>query len=219
VLQPRLEAGRLLEQGVLADMRGEPSAESLDGALKKLKQSRSNMDVFETRIKELRRIYNNNRVIPEYEIALRRILKNHGPLERVALSDVRYSNIARGTAKPEIRKPIGSNMDEILAHIQADLSVVRTQLDQTIDAFETVLPMADQGGFAAMVLSGRAPFPEKIMQSADLIMVYAQFYNRACQATIAADMQTYPKGLEWLKKPSKNWQELERKGKSGANTQ
>jgi hypothetical protein len=74
-----------------------------------------------------------------------------------------------------------------------------------MDAFREVLPVAEKGGFAAMVLSGRAPLPEKIMHSANLMMVYVQFYNRACQATIAADMQVYPKGLEWLKQPSKTW--------------
>jgi hypothetical protein len=38
-----------------------------------------------------------------------------------------------------------------------------------------------------------------------MTLTFAQFFNRACAATIAADMQAYPKGLDWLKKPVKEW--------------
>jgi hypothetical protein len=41
------------------------------------------------------------------------------------------------------------------------------------------------------------------MHSIDQTMVYVHSVDRACQASIAADMQVYPKGLEWL--PKANW--------------
>jgi len=34
-------------------------------------------------------------------------------------------------------------------------------------------------------------------------MVYVQSFNRSCMTSIAADMQVYPKGFEWL--PKVNW--------------
>jgi hypothetical protein len=205
VLRSRFEAGRRLERGVLADMKGEPSSEILGDSLEKLQESRAAMDKLSARFEQLRDINRKNRVIPEYEAALGRILRNHPAVERVSLRDARFANVARGSLRESNKKPIGSNLDQILGNIIEDLTILKTQLDQTIEAFRQVLPVAKQGGFAAMVLSGRAALPEKVLQSADMALVYAQFYNRACMTTIAADMQVYPKGLEWLKKPVKGW--------------
>jgi len=204
-MRTRLEAGRKLERGVLADMKGESSSKLLRESLELLRESRAAMDKLTEQFQKLRQINRDNRVIPEYEAALRRILRNHPPVERVSLRDARFANVARGTLREGNKKPVGSNLDEILGNIIQDLEIVKTQLDQTINAFRQVLPVAEQGGFAAMVLSGRAALPEKVLQSADMILVFAQFYNRACMTTIAADMQVYPKGLEWLKKPVKGW--------------
>ena len=107
----------------------------------------------------------------------------------------------------EAKKPVGSSYDELLANVQADLLVLEKEYDQLIEAFESVLPGAQKGGFAAIVLSGRAPLPEKIMHSGDQTFVFVHSVDRACQATIAADMIVYPKGLEWL--PKANWKGTE----------
>jgi hypothetical protein len=88
-----------------------------------------------------------------------------------------------------------------LDNLQSDLKILQAVTDRTIEAFGTVLPMARRGGFASIVLSGRAPLPERVMHSVDQTMVYVQFHNRACMTAIAADMQVYPKGLEWIRKP------------------
>lgn len=204
MLHERLEAGRLLEHSVLLDMKGESSAETLKQALSKLEQSRADMDELSKRVDELKAINDGNEPLPEYVVALKRILKDHPPVERVSLTDARFSNVARGKRRDN-KNPLGNNMGEILTDIQKDLSTLKVQLDQTIEAFRSVLPVAEKGGFAVMMLSGRAPLPEKIMQSANMMLVFTQFYDRSCQATIAADMQVYPKGLEWLKPPSKTW--------------
>ena len=204
VVQHRFEAGRSLENGVLADMKGEPSASTLHEALKQLEASRAAMDALAAKLRRLREIEQKNPLIPEYTAALERILKDRPPIERVSLVDSRFANVARG--KKQHQASIGSNLDEILRNLDEDLSILKEQSDQTIQSFRDVLPTAEQGGFAAMVLSGRAPLPDKILQSADLTLTFAQFFNRACAATIAADMETYPKGLEWLKKPVKGWQ-------------
>ncbi len=186
-------------------MKGETSENLLGDSLNKLQESRAAMDKLSAKFEELREINRKHKVIPEYQAALARILRNHPPIERVSLRDARFANVARGSLRESTRRPIGSNLDQILGNIIEDLTILKTQLDQTIVAFREVLPLAKQGGFAAMVLSGRAPLPEKVLQSADMALVFAQFYNRACMTTIAADMQVYPKGLEWLKKPVKGW--------------
>ena len=90
---------------------------------------------------------------------------------------------------------------QLLENLQGDLKILQVQTDRTIEAFENILPVARNGGFAAIVLSGRAPLPERVMHSVDQVMVYVQFHNRACMTAIAADMQVYPKGLEWIPKP------------------
>jgi hypothetical protein len=206
VVKDRFEAGQRLERGVLADMKGESSAAVLREALQQLQESRAKMDTLSTKLERLREIARTNPLVPEYVAALDRILKSHPPIERVSLSESRFANVAKGTLREKTQGgPIGSNLDEILRNLVEDLTILKKQSDQTIEAFRDVLPTAEQGGFAAMVLSGRAPLPDKILQSADMTLTFAQFFNRACAATIAADMEAYPKGLEWLKKPVKGW--------------
>jgi hypothetical protein len=205
VLHSRLEAGRLLETGVLTDLNGQPAEDILDQALSKLKESRSYMDDLYARLSELRRIEKENKALPEHDAALQRILKNHPPVERVSLTNNRFANVSQAAGVAINYGPIGSNFDEILSNLQNDLQILEKIHDEAIDAFVNVLPTAKRGGFGSMVLSGRAPLPEKIMHSADQMMVYAQFYDRACMATIAADMQVYPKGLEWI--PKVGWRD------------
>jgi len=193
-----------LEHSVLADMKGEPCADILKEALAKLVESHAAADTLHERLEELRKIEKGNDLLPEYKASLERILQDQPDLERVSLTEGRYTNGA-GARQKEHRGPVGQNLDEILSNLESDLDVFKSELDQTIDAFRAVLPVAEKGGFAAMVLSGRSPFPEKILQSGDQALVYAQFYNRACAATITADMQVYAKRLDWLKAPSKDW--------------
>jgi hypothetical protein len=203
VLGAELAGDMLLEDGVLADMKGEPSAAILRKSLDKFKESRGRMNDLYAKLDEMRAINDSKEGLPEYDSALRKILEDHAPLERVSLRHVRFSNVALGHPVLENNKPFGRNMGEILASIQEDLLILQKQLDELIQAFTDVLPVAERGGFAAMVLSGRAAFPEKVLRNAELSMVFAQFVDRACTATIAADMLVYPRGLEWLLEPSK----------------
>jgi hypothetical protein len=205
VLRARTEAGRFLEQGVLADIKGEPASDLLGKALGKLRESRKYMDELHAKIGEMRRIEQNNAVLPEHNVAFHRILLNHPPVERVSLTNSRFANVSQAKGVAITYGPIGNTYDELLANLQSDLEILQKEHDQTIEAFEAILPAAGKGGFAAIVLSGRAPLPERIMHSADQMMVYVQFFNRACMTTISADMQVYPKGLEWL--PKAGWRD------------
>jgi hypothetical protein len=197
-----MEAGRLLETGVLADMLGQPSYDRLNQALIKLSEARALMDTLYEQLTKMREIERTNVALPEHKLALARILANHPPVERVSLTNSRFANVAAAGGVAVNYGPIGADFDALLGNLMADLKILQVEHDQAIEAFTAILPAAQRGGFAAIVLSGRAPLPEKIMHSADQMMVYAQFYNRACMTTIAADMQVYPKGLEWLPRPA-----------------
>ena len=113
----------------------------------------------------------------------------------------RFANVGAGSGVSINYGSIGTNFKQLLANLRSDLKVLQEETDRTIEAFGMVLPMAKRGGFASIVLSGRAPLPERVMHSVDQTMVFVQFHNRACMAAIAADMQVYPKGLEWIPKP------------------
>jgi hypothetical protein len=206
-----MEAGRFLEMGVLADIKGEPAKELLEKALLKLKESRHNMDALYAKFGDMRKIEQNNKELPEHQVALKRILKALPPMERVSLTNSRFANVSQAAGVATHYGPVGDSYDEMLANMQADLSIVEKEHDQVIEAFEAVLPAAKNGGFASIVLSGRAPLPEKIMHSADQITVFLHSVDRACQATIAADMAVYPKGFEWLPKADWKGQEQSKK--------
>jgi hypothetical protein len=201
LLGARMEAGRLLEKGVLADMLGEQSFDRLSQALDELKEARSLMDTLFSQLTEMRNFERTHALLPEDKLALVRILKNHPLVERVSLTNSRFANAGGAGGATVNYGPIGADYDELLGNLIADLKILQVEHDQAIEAFEAILPAARRGGFAAIVLSGRAPLPEEIMRSADQMIVYLQFYNRACMTTIAADMQVYPRGLEWLPKP------------------
>ncbi|MER8622879.1 hypothetical protein [Mesorhizobium sp. M1143] len=201
MLGAQTEADHWLEQGVLADLKGEDAIPILERALQKLKDSRAEMDRAYDQIGKLIDIEKNNKAIPEHDAAIERILKAYPPIERVSLTNTRFANIGAGTGIAINYGPIGANFKELLENLRTDLKILELETDRTIDAFGDVLPMAQHGGFASIVLSGRAPLPERVMHSVDQTIVFVQFHNRACQAAIAADMQVYPKGLEWIPKP------------------
>jgi len=161
------------------------------------------MDKLYDKFGDMRKIEQTNKALPEHTEALSRILKSYPPIERVSLTNSRFANVSQGGGVLVNYGSVGSSFDEMLANMQHDLQILEKEYDQTIEAFEAVLPGARNGGFASIVLSGRAPLPEKIMHSIDQTFVFVQSVDRACMASIAADMQVYPKGLEWL--PKANW--------------
>lgn len=201
MLGAQTEADHWLEQGVLADLKGEDGIPTLEKALARLKDSRKEMDNAYAQLGKMIDIERQNKALPEHDAAIERILRAHPPLERVSLTNTRFANIGAGTGVAINYGPIGANFRQLLENLQSDLKILQAVTDRTIDAFGSVLPMARRGGFASIVLSGRAPLPERVMHSVDQTMVYVQFHNRACMTAIAADMQVYPKGLEWIRKP------------------
>ena len=205
VLKERFAADNFLELGVLADIKGEPAEENLQNALSNLKESRKHMDDLYNQIGLMREHDKSHKPLPAHIKALGRILANQPPIERVSLTNSRFANVNRSKAAVTNFGPIGKDFDELLSNLQYDLKILQKETDEVIEAFVPIMSLAKNGGFAAMVLSGRAPLPEKIMHSVDQTMVYAQFFNRACMTSISADMQIYPNGFEWL--PKVNWKQ------------
>ena len=186
----------LLEQGVLADMSGKPQPKYFRQALEQFRKSSRAMDTLLKKMEELIGIHKSATVDRTFAQALERVLQGSKPLDRVSLSGVRYSNI--GSIKiPTPAQP--KDLLEMMTMQRDDLVILKRQLDEMIQAFTTVLPLADRGEFASALLSGRFGFADKVQQSVFLLGLYNQFYVAKCMATIDATMQVYPTGLQWLR--------------------
>jgi hypothetical protein len=137
----------------------------------------------------------------KFKAALEIILKDHPRVERINLAAVRYAQ--GGSQQPDALGPLGSTMDELIENLKGDLGLLRKQTEALNQEGRKVLAATESGGFARLVLSGRAPFPELVMQNELLVGIYQRLYGKACLTTITATMQVFPAGLEWLPAPKK----------------
>src|SRR4051812_49078634 len=96
MLGAQTEADHWLEQGVLADLKGQPAIPILEKALARLKDSRAEMDRAYDQIGKLIEIERKNKALPEHDAALSRILRAHPPIERVSLTNTRFANVGAG---------------------------------------------------------------------------------------------------------------------------
>jgi hypothetical protein len=187
----------LLEKGVIAEFDGKPDAEKFKQALKHFEECSALMVELDKKFGELIAIHRKGKLNTNFEKSLERILKQANFQERPSLEKLRYSNVAKDAqqkAQPKLR-----DLLDIMESQRSALQLVKRQLDDMIGALRNVIPLAEKGEFAAMMLSGRHGFSDKVQQSVHLINVYSQFYTGPCMATIDATMQSYPSGLEWLK--------------------
>lgn len=187
----------LLERGVLAELRGKPKPALFHEALAEFQNSARGMARLDNELAALQEVHRRGKEDPVFAEALGRILRDAPPIERVSLSGRRYSNVAASSPTAQRPKPV--SLADIMEQQRQDLAIVRKQMDETIIAFKSVLPLADRGEFAALILSGRLGFSDKIQQSVDLMGTFGRFYTKGCSATIDATMQIYPKGLGWLR--------------------
>lgn len=185
----------------MAELRGEPQPELFKAALHKFEEALEWTALLDRQLGELVAIHQGHEVEPAFAKSLTRILAEHPPIPRVSLEQVRFANIAQARKSAPEPPPIGKDLMEIVHAQRADLEIVAKQLEETIAAFRDALPRAEKRHFAAFMLSGRAGFADKIQQSVDLTETFARGYSLACMTTIAATMQIYPAGLEWLEKP------------------
>jgi hypothetical protein len=197
VLAHHYKGDDYLEQGVLAELEGKPRPELFKSALAEFQQTSTEMGRLDQLMGELIAIDRKGKLDPSFAGALGKILKDARGFERPSLQGRRYSNVARDTAGPNMARP--RNLAEIMTMQREDLQAIRRQMD----AFRSVLPLAERNEFAALILSGRQGFSDKIQQSVDLITAFGRFYTQSCMTTIDATMQAYPAGLRWLKDPKK----------------
>jgi len=144
-----------------------------------------------------------NELTPKYKATLAKILTDHPPVEIVDVRNSRYAQIAKSAVTSPQVAPLGGSLDEVIRNVRTQLVALRQQTERMNTEFRNAISVAEQGGFAAFVLSGRATFPELVMQNEELVTIFERFYGRACLTTISATMEVYPDGLGWLPKPQK----------------
>lgn len=181
----------------MAEFDGRPNADHFARALKRFEDTSVWLEILEQRQEELIKIHRGGRLDGPFNEALAGVLADARPVERVSLRGVRFANVGRDSVENVRAMP--SNLEAIMQAQLEDIRLLRQQLHETIESFRNVLPYAERGEFAVMMLSGRHGFADKIQQSVDLLGTFTRFYTRSCMTTIAATMQAYPKGLEWLK--------------------
>lgn len=189
-----------LEKGVLAEFEKAIRGTSLKPyhyretyhALNLLKLK---LDVLQIKLSELKVIAEDGETTPAFETALNRILHNSKNIGRLSTTGVRYADIGGKDAQESPIVGVAGILDAQIT----DLKILRSVLDQVVDGLRDALPLAEKGEFAKVMLSGRNAFGDKMPQFTDMISGYERMYVQTCMATIAATMQVYPKGFEWLK--------------------
>lgn len=182
----------------MAEFDGKPNPKLFKDALVRFEESSEAMARLQHLYDQLISIHKKAALVKEFDLPLRQILKDSPPMERVSMEDLRYSNVAKGVRHPMVR-PLPPDLLAIMEDQRSNLRVLKRQLDVTIEAFREVIPYAEKGEFASMMLSGRRGFADKIQQSVNLLGVFGRYYTSSCMTTIAATMQAYPAGLKWLK--------------------
>ena len=204
-----------LEQGIMAELDGKPKPELFKLALSKFEECSQQMEALQKKMRNLMATHKSGKINKTFDQATRKILKEQRPVERVSLTRVRHSNIAQPINVLQQKQP--KDLTEIMQMQLADLATMKKQLDSTIEALRADIPLAERHEFAAMMLSGRHGFADKIQQSVDMMGVYGQSYVRSCSSTIDATMQVFPNGLQWLKQADNRQDYLNKNAKSVAS--
>jgi hypothetical protein len=190
-----------LEKGVLAEFERAINGSQLkpyhyQETLHALNGLRVKTEVLQIKLTELRALAADGTTTPEFDTALTKILAESRTIGRLSTGGVRYSDSAGAGVKP---KPIVGIVGVVDAQL-TDLKILRGVLDEVLAGLRDALPLAEKGEFARVMLSGRNAFGDKMPQFTDMISGFDRLYVQTCMATIAATMQVYPKGFEWLTK-------------------
>lgn len=200
------EANAQLEIGITAEFESKiyknkkPNPKGFYEALEGLKRLKESMSGYDKAVQTLQKVNLACTKLKILEETLSRILEEGRPLLRLSKSGVRYADAA-GLAAVKVT-PIRSS-SEILVALRTDLKILFNTLDEVIIGLRDALPLADKGEFAAVMLSGRNAFGDKMPQFTNMFSAYQRLYVQTVMATIAATMQVYPAGYEWLTAPLK----------------
>ena len=108
---------------------------------------------------------------------------------------MRYAEIAGIPQNSGIIDGIGG----IIRAQRDDLKILKSKMDEVLAGLRDAIPLAEKAEFAAVMLSGRNSFGDKMPQFTDMISAFDRLYVRTCTSTIAATMQVYPRGFEWVR--------------------
>jgi len=198
------DANMNLEDGVIAEFQHKLDKEKklksykFSNTLEGYIHLRELMEKFDLSIQKLESINGKCGRVKPWDDALEAILKNDSKaFERISYIGKRYSEISGIKYQPTA--PI-TGLTGILRTWRQDLKVLKNTLDEVIDGLRNAIPLADNADFASVMLSGRNAFGDKNPQFTDMFSAYERMYVSTVLATIAATMQAYPAGYEWLKK-------------------
>lgn len=195
------EANSHLEDGVMAEFESKVDRKAriqpgeFREALKGYKNLKQAMLEFDDAIRLLQEIDRKGEKTKLHKETLERVLRESRPMPRLARTGVRYSDAA-GVTKGKV-SPLRNTTDIIVAW-REDLEILTLTLDEVIEGLRDALPLAEKGEFAAVMLSGRNAFGDKMPQFTEMFSAYHRFYVRTVMATITTTMQVYPAGYEWL---------------------
>lgn len=195
------QANAPLEEGVLAEFeskldRTKPlRADLFRQTMTGLTELRANLDELDAKLADLEQFVATHKVTPVFDLTVARILKEDRPIERLSGTGVRYAEVSGIPTKDGVIDGIGG----IIRAQRQDLSVLKAKLDEVLTGIRDAIPLAENGEFAAVMLSGRNTFGDKMPQFTDMISAFDRLYVRTCMSTIAATMQIYPRGFEWVR--------------------
>ena len=200
------KANSQLEKGILAEFQSKLDArvgiqsQAFQSALALLRQLENVMGRYSNEVQILQKLNAACKKQASLVAALSKVLHEARPLIRLSTRGVRYSDTGGLTTK---KSPPIRNQADILNAWQTDLGILTKVLREVIVDLRDAIPLAERGNFASMMLSGRRGFADKMPQFTDMFSAYERLYVRTVMATIAATMQVYPKGYEWLTAPRK----------------
>jgi hypothetical protein len=195
------ESSFSLENGILAEFDSKLDktkglqVDQYRTALSGYVQMRASMENLDGAIQGLSAVNAKCERIDIFDKTLDRNLSEAGNFLRLSRTGVRFADAA-GVPAEKI-SPMHS-IDDILYAWRSDLTILETTLDQVIAAMKDAMPLAERGEFAAVMLSGRNAFGEKMPQFTDMFSAYQRLYVTAVLATITTTMQVYPNGYQWL---------------------
>lgn len=195
------QANSPLEQGVLAefeqklDNKKALQPDLFRQTLARLTELRSGLDELASALADMGQFVATHEVTPIFDLTVVRLLNEDRPIERLSETGVRYAEVSGITGNQGAMEGIAG----IIRAQQQDLRILKDKLSEVIVGLRDAIPLAENGQFAAVMLSGRNSFGDKMPQFTDMIHAYDRLYVRTCMSTIAATMQIYPRGFEWVK--------------------
>jgi hypothetical protein len=197
------DANTPLEEGVLAEFKyhtgegKELKPELYRETLFQLQKLDRQFAVLKSRLIAMDKFVQTMDIAEGFESTLTKILAESTEVRRLSQSSMRYSDVGGKAAKEP--DPMNGIRGIIKAQVE-DLDILDTVLADVIVGLRDAMPLAEKGEFAAVMLSGRNMFGDRNPQFTNLFSAYERLYVTSCMATIAATMQVYPTGFEWLSK-------------------